>query len=84
MWQSTDAGQTWQSFWSDQEILNIGSIAIDEKNPNLIYCGTGEANLSLDSYPGVGIYRSTDGGTTWTTIASLPDEDMHALEESVA
>ena len=70
VWQSNDAGQTWQSFWSDQEILNIGSIAIDEKNPDLIYCGTGEANLSLDSYPGVGIYRSIDGGRSWHLLAS--------------
>jgi photosystem II stability/assembly factor-like uncharacterized protein len=70
VWQSYDSGQTWQSFWSDQEILNIGALAIDAKNPDTIYCGTGEANLSLDSYPGVGIYQSADGGHTWQLLAS--------------
>ncbi len=70
VWQSGDAGQTWQSVWNDQDILNIGSLAIDEKNPDIIYCGTGEANLSLDSYPGVGLYKSMDAGRSWQLIAS--------------
>ncbi|MFN2530330.1 MAG: WD40/YVTN/BNR-like repeat-containing protein [Pyrinomonadaceae bacterium] len=70
VWQSSDSGQTWQSFWNDQDILNIGSLAIDPRNPDKIYCGTGEANLSLDSYPGVGLYYSTDAGQIWTLLAS--------------
>jgi photosystem II stability/assembly factor-like uncharacterized protein len=69
VWQSVDAGKTWHSVWRDQDILNIGSLAIDPKNPSTLYCGTGEANLSADSYAGVGIFRSTDAGTTWTLIA---------------
>ncbi len=45
VWHSRDAGQTWQSCWSDQDILNIGSLAVDPRDPDTIYCGTGEANL---------------------------------------
>lgn len=71
VWQSKDAGQTWASCWNDQDILNIGSLAVDPKNPDTIYCGTGEANLSLDSYPGVGLYKSIDAGRTWQLIASV-------------
>jgi photosystem II stability/assembly factor-like uncharacterized protein len=71
VWQSKDAGQTWQSCWNDQDILNIGSLAVDPNDPDTIYCGTGEANLSLDSYPGVGLYKSTDAGRTWQLIASV-------------
>jgi len=70
VWRSNDAGQTWQSCWSDQDILNIGSLGIDQKNPDTIYCGTGEANLSSDSYPGAGLYKSSDAGQTWQLIAS--------------
>ena len=70
VWRSNDAGQTWQSCWSDQDILNIGSLGIDQKNPDTIYCGTGEANLSSDSYPGAGLYKSSDAGKTWQLIAS--------------
>ena len=73
VWQSKDAGQTWRSLWNKQDSLNIGSLAIDPKNPNVIYCGTGEANLSLDSYGGVGIYKTTDGGATWKPLARASD-----------
>lgn len=71
VWQSKDAGQTWASCWNDQDILNIGSLAVDPRQPDTIYCGTGEANLSLDSYPGVGLYKSIDAGRTWQLIASV-------------
>jgi photosystem II stability/assembly factor-like uncharacterized protein len=70
VWRSNDAGQTWQACWSDQDILNIGSMAIDSKNPDTIYVGTGEANLSSDSYPGIGLYKSADAGQTWQLLAA--------------
>jgi photosystem II stability/assembly factor-like uncharacterized protein len=69
VWQSDDAGKTWRAIWRDQDILNIGSLAIDPAKPDVLYCGTGEANLSADSYPGVGLYRSTDGGASWALLA---------------
>jgi photosystem II stability/assembly factor-like uncharacterized protein len=73
VWQSNDGGLTWRSVWSKQESLNIGSLAIDPGNPAVIYCGTGEANLSADSYGGVGIYKTADGGATWKLLASASD-----------
>lgn len=76
VWHSTDSGQTWQPLWHDQDVLNVGSLAIDPKNPQVLYCGTGEANLSADSYAGVGIYRSLDGGQTWHLHASSLQTDV--------
>jgi len=70
VWRSDDAGKTWQALWHDEQILNVGSLAIDPRQPDVIYCGTGEANLSADSYPGVGIYGTTDAGQTWNLLAS--------------
>ena len=70
VWRSDDAGQTWTSQWHDQPVLNVGSLCIDPKSPDIVYCGTGEANGSADSYPGVGIFRTQDGGKTWSQLAS--------------
>jgi photosystem II stability/assembly factor-like uncharacterized protein len=70
VWQSDNAGQNWKSLWHDQDSLNVGSLAIDQQKPDVLYCGTGEANLSADSNPGVGIYKTTDGGKSWKLLAS--------------
>ncbi|PYJ73037.1 MAG: hypothetical protein DME75_02695 [Verrucomicrobia bacterium] len=46
----------------------IGSIVFDPSNPSTIYVGTGEPNGSSDSEAGVGLYKSTDGGSTWSVV----------------
>lgn len=78
LWRSTNAGSksatpdlvTWQALIDDQPSLAVGAIALQPGNSNLILLGTGETNSSGDSYYGVGILRSTDGGATWTQISS--------------
>lgn len=70
VWKSDDAGRSWKSLWHSEAVLNVGALAIHPVDPRIIYCGTGEANLSADSYAGVGLYRTTDGGETWTLFAS--------------
>lgn len=70
VWHSPDGGRKWSSCWNDQDVLNIGALAIDQHNPDIIYCGTGEANLSSDCYPGVGLYCSNDAGLSWQLLAS--------------
>ena len=75
VWKSDDGGAHWRALWHREATLNIGSLAIDPTNPATLYCGTGEANLSADSYPGVGIYRSIDGGESWQLLA--PAEANH-------
>ncbi len=77
VWESRDAGKSWSTVWHQEATLNIGSLAIDARAPQNLYCGTGEANLSADSYAGVGVYRSTDGGASWevraeATAAGIP------------
>ena len=60
--------QTWALKWRARAPLEIGSLAIDPTKPTTLYCGTGEANLSADC-TGDGLYRSTNGGTTWQPLA---------------
>jgi photosystem II stability/assembly factor-like uncharacterized protein len=73
VWHSADAGRTWLAQWHDQDVLNVGSLALDPRNPDVLYCGTGEANLSADSYAGVGIYQSRDSGATWRLLAAADE-----------
>ncbi len=78
VWKSTNAAAsvtnnvTWSAITDDQATLSIGAIAIQPGNSNpaqsVILAGTGEADNSTDSYFGLGILRSADGGNTWTLI----------------
>jgi BNR/Asp-box repeat. len=67
VWKTTNAGLSWQSRWKFQDSLAIGSIAIAPSAPDTIYASTGEDTPNYGpSYGGVGIYKSTDAGQTWT------------------
>ena len=70
IWTSSDGGNSWLSRWHKQPSLNIGSLALAPLIPDTVYCGTGEANLSADSHPGVGLFRSLDFGLTWQMLAA--------------
>lgn len=65
VFKSEDMGETWNPVFDDQANLNIGDIGIDPSNPDIIYVGTGESNGGHNNFPGGGIYKSTDAGSTW-------------------
>jgi photosystem II stability/assembly factor-like uncharacterized protein len=65
---STNAGVNWTPLFDGQPSLSMGSIAVDPGNDNIVYAGTGEANTSGDSYDGTGVFKSTDGGSTWFSV----------------
>ena len=60
VWKSTDGGTTCSSVFDDQPISSIGSIAVAPSNPNVVYVGSGEANIRGNVAAGNGIYKSTD------------------------
>src|SRR5882724_10749262 len=66
VWKTTNGGTTWTPLTDRQASTAIGSIALDPSNSSTIYVGTGEENFSGDSYYGAGIFKSTNGGSTWT------------------
>ncbi len=68
VWKSSDGGTTWKPVFDDQPIASIGSIAVAPSNPNVLYVGSGEANIRGNVQPGNGIYRSPDAGKTWTHV----------------
>ena len=66
VWESTDGGAHWTPKFDSAPIQAVGAIAIDPSHANTIYVGTGEANNNADALWGEGVFKSTDGGSTWT------------------
>ncbi len=72
VWETVDAGRTWQPIFDGQPIGAIGAIALAPSDPKVIYVGSGEADMRSDIAQGDGMYKSADAGKTWTKIG-LPD-----------
>ena len=73
VWKSTNGGINWIPLTDNQPSMAMGAIVLDPDNPQIVYAGTGEATYSGASYAGLGLLKSTDGGSTWTQItAGLP------------
>lgn len=68
VWKSVDGGASWSPIFDDQPTMAIGSIAVAVSDPNVIYVGSGEANIRGNVAPGLGIFKSTDAGKTWTHV----------------
>jgi photosystem II stability/assembly factor-like uncharacterized protein len=68
VFRSTDAGVTWVAVFDDQTATAIGSIAVHPTDSNTVYVGTGEDNGGGFAYDGEGVFRTTDGGATWTAL----------------
>ena len=67
IWKSIDGGLSWKNIFSESS--SIGSLVLSPANPQVVYVGTGEGNPGgVAIYPGNGIWRSTDGGQTWTNL----------------
>lgn len=68
VWKTTDAGNTWVPIFDRQPVASIGALAVSNSDPNVIYVGTGEADMRSDISYGAGMYKSTDAGRTWVYI----------------
>jgi photosystem II stability/assembly factor-like uncharacterized protein len=68
VWKSVDGGTVWKPIFDDQPIASAGSIAVAPSDPNIVYVGTGEANIRGNVQAGNGIYKSLDAGRTWAHV----------------
>ncbi|HLW64386.1 MAG TPA: hypothetical protein VKS79_03635 [Gemmataceae bacterium] len=88
VWKSTDGGFTWKPIFDDQPIAGMGSIAVSASDPNVIYAGSGEANIRGNVSPGNGIYKSTDAGKSWkqvwTSIGQIGTMIVHPTNPDIA
>jgi len=65
---TTDGGVNWRSVFDDQVVQSIGSLAIARSDRNIVWAGTGEAHIRSHISLGQGIFKSTDGGESWTLM----------------
>jgi photosystem II stability/assembly factor-like uncharacterized protein len=78
VWRSTDYGSTWEPLFDKEPTGSIGAIAVAPSDPNIIYVGSGAGIIRPDLAVGDGVYKSTDGGKTWTHLG-LRDSQMIAM-----
>ncbi|MDA7979952.1 MAG: hypothetical protein MPJ50_14380 [Pirellulales bacterium] len=72
LWKTVNSGITWQPIFEQEATMTVGDVTIAKSDPNTIWLGTGEVLLSRSAMPGMGVYKSTDAGETWTNVG-LPD-----------
>jgi len=65
VWRTTNEGTTWETIFDQAATTSIGDIALDPKDPDTLWVGTGEANIFRSSMAGCGVYKTTDAGKTW-------------------
>ena len=80
LWLSENRGTTWKPLFDEQSWVGFGSVAVYEKDKNLLWAGTGEENSSRSSYAGTGVFKSTDGGHTWQHMGLA---DTHHIAEVI-
>jgi photosystem II stability/assembly factor-like uncharacterized protein len=76
VWKTTNAGTTWTPIFDAQGSFSIGCLALDPKDPAVLWVGTGENNSQRSVGFGDGVYRTRDGGVTWENLGLKDSEHI--------
>ena len=81
IWKTTDGGMHWAPVADGQlKLGSIGAIAVADSDPNIVYAGTGEADLRGNASHGDGVYKSTDAGHTWKNVGLVDTQQIGAVK----
>lgn len=79
VWKSTNGGTTFEPVFDGERVSGVGAIAIDPNAPDVVWVGTGEGNPRNSAGVGAGLYRTMDGGRTWTLMGLERSERIHRI-----
>ena len=79
LWKSTDGALTFEPLFDEQPVAAIGAIAVFQPSPDIVWVGTGEGNPRNSVSVGNGIYKSLDGGRTWSHLGLVKTERIHRI-----
>ena len=79
VWKTDDFGRSWSPIFDGQPTGSIGALALAPSDPNIIYVGSGEGLRRPDLSTGDGIYKSTDGGKTWTHLGLRDGQQIASI-----
>ncbi|MCX6292460.1 MAG: glycosyl hydrolase [Bacteroidetes bacterium] len=78
IWKSTTGGTLFKPIF-EKNSQSIGAIAVDQNNPDVVWCGTGESNMRNSVSIGTGLYKSTDGGDNWVKMGFDSSEHISRI-----
>ena len=85
IWETWDAGRTWAPRTDDKDSLAIGAITFAPGNSAIVYAGTGDPVFGGNgTLPGIGVYKSTDGGGSWQLLPGYPYQGDHFSDIKVS
>jgi outer membrane protein assembly factor BamB len=83
VWKTTNAGVSWTPLADTMANLAVTTLAMDPTNSNVLYAGTGEGFFNIDAVRGAGIFKTTDGGVTWTRLTTTATPQFYYVNDIV-